>query len=208
VFLTEKRLDKAEDFVTRHGAVVVTFARFLEGLRQANGLIAGITEMPWLRFLTFNAVGAVLWVAVWASLGDLAGNHITAIYHDITKYSLYVLIVLVAAAAALVVRHLLHRRHGAATADASASPADTSHTGTSHTGSPHPGTPGPDGHGPDGHGPDGSGPVSSSPENSAATRSSPAGTGALNTGTSTTPRAAVSSSPPNPAEAARPAEAD
>jgi hypothetical protein len=30
-------------------------ARFIEGLHQANGIIAGITTMPWLRFLAFNA---------------------------------------------------------------------------------------------------------------------------------------------------------
>ena len=62
VFLTEERLDKAERFFDRRGAIVITFARFVEGLRQANGIIAGITGMHWLRFLIFNAIGAALWV--------------------------------------------------------------------------------------------------------------------------------------------------
>ena len=94
VFLTEERLDKAERFFDRRGAIVITFARFIEGLRQANGIIAGITGMHWLRFLIFNAIGAALWVGTWVSLGYFAGNHITTIYHYINLYSYYVLIAL------------------------------------------------------------------------------------------------------------------
>ena len=95
VFLTAERLDKAERFFDRRGAIVITFARFVEGLRQANGIIAGITGMHWLRFLAFNALGAALWVGTWVSLGYLAGGHITTIYHYITLYSYYMLIALV-----------------------------------------------------------------------------------------------------------------
>src|ERR1700745_2521130 len=83
VFLTEERLNMAEDFFDRRGAIVITFARFVEGLRQANGIIAGTTGMHWLRFLVFNAIGAALWVGTWVTLGDLAGAHITQIYHYI-----------------------------------------------------------------------------------------------------------------------------
>jgi len=47
VFLTEDRLNKAEGFFTRHGGKLVTIARFVEGLRQANGIVAGLAGMPW-----------------------------------------------------------------------------------------------------------------------------------------------------------------
>ena len=61
VLLTPERLDRAESFFTRHGGKIITVARFIEGLRQANGIIAGLTRMPWARFLAFNALGAALW---------------------------------------------------------------------------------------------------------------------------------------------------
>lgn len=121
VFLTPSRLDRAEAFFTSRGAIVFTFARFLEGLRQANGIIAGITEMAWPRFLLYNGVGAVLWVAVWVTVGDLAGDHIAVIYRDVTRYLLYVLTALAVAVAALIGRHMLRRRRQAAVA---ATPAD------------------------------------------------------------------------------------
>src|SRR6266571_1029388 len=110
VSLTAERLDRAEEFFARHGGKVVTIARFVEGLRQANGIIAGITGMRWRRFLAFNALGAALWVGTWVTLGYLAGNHIDAIYHDITRYSYYLLIALAVVLAAYIARHILRRR--------------------------------------------------------------------------------------------------
>jgi membrane protein DedA with SNARE-associated domain len=114
VHLTSERLDKAERFFDRYGGLVVAGARFVEGLRQANGIVAGTIRMPWLKFLAFNALGAALWVGVWASIGYLAGGHITVIYDTITRYSLYFLIALVVVVAALVVRAVVrHRRRSA-----------------------------------------------------------------------------------------------
>ncbi len=110
VFLTPERLDKAEAFFDRRGAILITFARFVEGLRQANGIIAGITGMHWLRFLVFNAIGAALWVGTWVSLGYLAGSHITTIYHYITLYSYYVLIALVVLLVGYIAWRLRRRR--------------------------------------------------------------------------------------------------
>jgi membrane protein DedA with SNARE-associated domain len=106
VFLTEERLDKAERFFDRRGSIVITFARFVEGLRQANGIIAGITGMHWLRFLIFNAIGAALWVGTWVTIGYFAGNNITTVYHYITLYSYYVLAGLVV----LIVGYIILRR--------------------------------------------------------------------------------------------------
>ena len=110
VFLTEERLDKAASFFDRHGAWIITVARFVEGLRQANGIVAGITGMRWLRFLVFNALGAALWVGTWVSIGYLAGSHIGSIYSYITRYSYYALIVAGLVVVALIARHLLRRR--------------------------------------------------------------------------------------------------
>lgn len=110
VFLTPRRLDHAEDFFRRHGGKIVTVARFVEGLRQANGIIAGITGMPWRRFLACNALGAALWVTLWTTIGDLAGRHIGTIYPLITRYSLVLLAVIGAVIVAVTARHLARRR--------------------------------------------------------------------------------------------------
>jgi membrane protein DedA with SNARE-associated domain len=113
VFLTPERLDKAEEFFDRQGAKIITIARFIEGLRQANGIIAGITKMHWLRFLAYNALGAALWVGTWVSIGYFAGQHINTIYGVITRYSLYVAIAAVVVIVALIARHIMRKRRQA-----------------------------------------------------------------------------------------------
>lgn len=110
VRLTEERLHKAEAFFGERSAWIITVARFIEVLRQANGIVAGITGMRWLRFLAFNALGAALWVGTWVSLGYLAGSRIDTIYHRITKYSFYVLIALAVLLAAYIAWRALRRR--------------------------------------------------------------------------------------------------
>jgi membrane protein DedA with SNARE-associated domain len=117
VFLTEERLDKAEAFFDRRGSIVITFARFVDGLRQANGIIAGITGMHWLRFLVFNAIGAALWVGTWVTIGYFAGNNITTIYHYITLYSYYVLAALVVLIVGYIVWRRRRRRRAAAASE-------------------------------------------------------------------------------------------
>ena len=116
VFITPERLDKAEAFFKRHGGKIITIARFIEGLRQANGIIAGITHMHWLRFVAFNALGAALWVGTWVSVGYFAGQHITTIYNAITRYSLYAAIAAVVLIAAWVVYRLRKHRMSLAAA--------------------------------------------------------------------------------------------
>jgi membrane protein DedA with SNARE-associated domain len=114
VFLTPERLDKATAFFDRHGGKVITIARFIEGLRQANGIIAGTTGMHWRRFLIFNAIGAALWVAVWTSVGYLSGSHIDTIYNDATRYDTYLAIAFGALLLAYIARRVLRVRRARA----------------------------------------------------------------------------------------------
>lgn len=67
VGLTSERLSKVEGFFARFGSGIVMFARFFNILRQLNGVVAGTMEMPWWRFLAYNAVGGLLWVGVWTA---------------------------------------------------------------------------------------------------------------------------------------------
>jgi membrane protein DedA with SNARE-associated domain len=108
IFLTPQRLDRAEEFFNAHGGKVVTVARFIDGLRQINGLLAGIAGMHWLKFLGYNALGAVLWVGAWCALGYLGGEHIAEIYDTFERYKWYVIGALVVVVA-IVIAHRVRR---------------------------------------------------------------------------------------------------
>jgi membrane protein DedA with SNARE-associated domain len=51
-----------------------------------------------------------LWAGTWVSLGYLAGHHIATIYHSITQYSSYLLVVLAVVLAGYIIWHVLRSR--------------------------------------------------------------------------------------------------
>ncbi|HEY3726323.1 MAG TPA: DedA family protein [Solirubrobacteraceae bacterium] len=110
IFLTPERIDKATGFFDRHGGWIIVIARFIEGLRQANGIIAGISGIHWAKFLAFNALGAALWVAVWTSIGYLSGSHINTIYNTATRYTTYLVIALGALLLVYIARRVIRAR--------------------------------------------------------------------------------------------------
>jgi membrane protein DedA with SNARE-associated domain len=132
ILLTPERLDKTASFFDRHGGKVIVIARFVEGLRQANGIIAGITGMHWKKFAMFNALGAALWVAVWVSIGYFSGSHIDSIYNTATRYEAFFGIAVGLVILAFIGRHVWRWRkrrkerneHGGAEGRAAAGEAD------------------------------------------------------------------------------------
>jgi membrane protein DedA with SNARE-associated domain len=103
VFLTPERLDKTENFFAKRGWLVLLLGRFVDGVRQASGIIAGISDMTFKRFMVFTTLGALIWVGVWSTVGDVAGDHITTI----SKYAGYAAAALGVVAVLFIVRAVL-----------------------------------------------------------------------------------------------------
>ncbi len=115
---TEERYGKTEEFFQRHGGKIVVVARFIEGLRQLNGLVAGTTKMHYARFLAAQVTGAALWVVVWTTVGYTAGSHITPIYDAVSKVGYGLLAVAAVALVVWYVRRRRRSREGATEGDA------------------------------------------------------------------------------------------
>jgi membrane protein DedA with SNARE-associated domain len=109
-FLTPKKLERTKQFFDRSGGLIVIVARFIDGLRQLNGIIAGIVEMSWQRFLICNIIGTTLWVGTWLSAGYVAGDNIGPIYSTIMHYVRYLIIGLLVIAVGTVAWFFLRRR--------------------------------------------------------------------------------------------------
>jgi membrane protein DedA with SNARE-associated domain len=119
--ITPDPLAKAEKSFARRGNRIVVVARFIDGLRQLNGVIAGITAMPWRPFLIYNAVGAALWVGWWTTVAYLFGTHLVEIIEHAHRYKWWAIAALVVAIGAYVwlhARHIRRRRCRAALAAA------------------------------------------------------------------------------------------
>jgi membrane protein DedA with SNARE-associated domain len=68
-----------DDLFRRRGGAVILFARFLDGLRQLNGIVAGVLRMPWWGFTAYNVAGAMLWTCAWGLGTYFMGRDIHAI---------------------------------------------------------------------------------------------------------------------------------
>jgi membrane-associated protein len=103
--IPEATLDRGEKLFTRYGAVTVFFARFLFGMRIIAGPMAGVLRMPWRKFLTYNFLGAAVWVTVISGAGYLFGQHWGRLQRNIKRLDVAVVILLVLALALLWLRN-------------------------------------------------------------------------------------------------------
>lgn len=67
-------LDRTHSFYERHGGKTIIYAKFVPIIRTFAAFIAGVGKMHYLRFLTFNVVGAAGWVTSMVCLGYGLGN--------------------------------------------------------------------------------------------------------------------------------------
>ncbi|MFF9564782.1 DedA family protein [Leifsonia sp. NPDC014704] len=72
--LKTERLEAAEAFFAKYGGPSLLLGRFVPFVRTYVPLSAGIAAMPYRRFLIWNALGGVAWVAVMVLLGILLGG--------------------------------------------------------------------------------------------------------------------------------------
>jgi membrane protein DedA with SNARE-associated domain len=124
ILITPTRLDRAEKFFARRGNRIVLVARFIDGLRQLNGVIAGITAMPWRTFLLYNAIGAAIWVGWWTTVSYLLGVHLVTIIDHAHRYKWPAIALIALAVGTYIALHVRHiRRRRARTGDTTTSAA-------------------------------------------------------------------------------------
>ena len=67
-------LDKTQDFFAKHGGKTIIMTRFLPIVRTFAPFAAGMGAMTYQRFLAFNFIGGLLWVASFVYAGHFFGN--------------------------------------------------------------------------------------------------------------------------------------
>ena len=101
-------LPPSERFFARHGAKTVFIGRFVALLRVTAAWLAGISHMPWWRFLAWNAAGGIVWAV---GVGVVAYYFGRAAADAIAHYGALGGIVIAAVAVlGLVGAHLWRRR--------------------------------------------------------------------------------------------------
>lgn len=72
--INEERLEKVQTEFSQNASKAVFVGRFIALLRVVASPLAGIAQMPFLKFMVYNVAGAVTWASVMVSLSFFAGN--------------------------------------------------------------------------------------------------------------------------------------
>jgi membrane-associated protein len=73
-WLRKDYLDRTHAFFERHGGKTIILARFVPIVRTFAPFVAGMGTMSYRRFLAYNVIGGVVWVAGFVWLGYFFGN--------------------------------------------------------------------------------------------------------------------------------------
>jgi membrane protein DedA with SNARE-associated domain len=103
------RLERLEERFRRYGGSLVVVARFFDGLRQLNGIVAGMLNMPWRAFTGYNVLGAGLWAGSWGLGAYWLDKEIGTIHHIFHRIQPWAAALTLVGCLGLLV-YLFHRR--------------------------------------------------------------------------------------------------
>jgi membrane-associated protein len=115
------QLLKTREFYEKYGAITIVMAQFMPFARTFAPVVAGIGDMQYRRFATFNIIGAIAWVNSMTLLGYFLGTLVPGI----RNYIEYVIAAIIFVSVLPVAyKYLQHRRENRKV-EASAPVSDT-----------------------------------------------------------------------------------
>jgi len=105
VGLNERKLKTARYLFDSHGIKVVVLGRFVSILRTYTAFLAGVSLMKWRRFLLANALGGILWTAVYTLAAYMAGAALLRVSGIIAPFLVGAVILAVILLMPIVRRH-------------------------------------------------------------------------------------------------------
>lgn len=94
LFIKSEDVKKALDWFEKYGHRVVFFGRMVPAVRSLISIPAGMSHMPFWKFMLFSSVGTIIWTTFLACVGYYFGNNIELMQQIFSRVG-YVIIVIV-----------------------------------------------------------------------------------------------------------------
>ena len=105
-FIKQKHIDKTNTFYEKYGGKTIIIARFIPIVRTLAPFIAGIGEMTYRKFISYNAIGGFIWVTIVSFSGYFLGT-IDIVKEHFSQVILIIIFVSLLPALYEVVKHKL-----------------------------------------------------------------------------------------------------
>jgi membrane protein DedA with SNARE-associated domain len=117
IMVHEEDLEKADRWFARWGDWAAFISRLLPIVRTFISFPAGVVRMPFLRFTIYSFIGSFIWCALLALGGFYFGEHWEDLRAIMRPFDIPIAIVIVAAVAYYIYRHVRKGKHRSAVAD-------------------------------------------------------------------------------------------
>ena len=77
------KLERARAYFGERGGAAVFFGRFVGPLRAVVSVVAGMSGMPYRRFIVWNVLASIAWTSLVISAGYFFGRHVKSVVSDV-----------------------------------------------------------------------------------------------------------------------------
>jgi len=111
LFITKKKLKKADDYFNKHGEITTFIGRLIPVARHLFSIPAGFSRMNIFKFIIYTALGAGLWTSILLLIGYVFWNKLEWINMHLNFLYIISLIIALTAAIIYIVLHKNHKHH-------------------------------------------------------------------------------------------------